>query len=177
MAALADLVSSSFSSNGAVHVEHERLSSRIHYSLVLLGIAVVVAILGAIFTIYLVKRMFFRLRWQATRVARYGWRRLLRAAGAAGQPVTIPERSFHPDDRFWSRPAERAVIEGTILRAGSLSCDLFGRDKVRDTMRQFFEAGAAPVQVVGALYVFERYHQTLAASLADARRQIGTHAC
>ena len=69
LADLADLASSSFSPNGAVRAENERLSSRIHYSLVLLGIAVVVAILGAIFTIYLVKRMFFRLRWQATELA------------------------------------------------------------------------------------------------------------
>ena len=118
-----------------------------------------------------------RLRWQATRTARFGWRRLLRAARSAGLPVAIPERSFHPDDRYWSRPAARATIEGTILRTGSVSCDLFGRDRVRGTVRQFFEAGAAPVQVIGALYVFEHYHQSLAASLEDARRQIGTHAC
>jgi asparagine synthase (glutamine-hydrolysing) len=118
-----------------------------------------------------------RLRWQATRVARFGWRRLLRAAGAAGLPVAIPERSFHPDDRYWSQPAARATIEGTILRAGSVSCDVFGRDRVRETVKQFFEAGAAPVQVIGALYVFEHYHQSLGASLEDARRQIGTPAC
>jgi hypothetical protein len=118
-----------------------------------------------------------RLRWQVTRAARYGWRRLLGAAGAAGLPVSIPERSFHPDDKYWSRPAERSAIEGTILRTGSLSCDVFGRDKVQATVRQFFEAGAAPVQVIGALYVFEHYHQSLAASLESARRQIGTHAC
>jgi hypothetical protein len=118
-----------------------------------------------------------RLRWQATRAARFGWRRLLRAARAAGLPVAVPERSYHPDDRYWSRPAERATIEGTILRTGSLSCDLFGRDRVRTTLREFFDAGAAPVQVIGALYVFERYHQTLGACLANARRQIETHAC
>jgi signal transduction histidine kinase len=69
LADLADLAEASFSPNGAVRAENERLSSRIHYSLLLLGTAVVVAILGAIFTIYFVKRMFFRLRWQATELA------------------------------------------------------------------------------------------------------------
>jgi hypothetical protein len=98
-------------------------------------------------------------------------------AGAAGLPVIAPERSFHPDERYWTIPANRAAIEGTILRTGSLSCDLFGRDRVRTTLREFFDTGAAPVQVIGALYVFERYHQTLGASLADARRQLKTHAC
>jgi hypothetical protein len=44
-------------------------------------------------------------------------------------------------------------------------------------VQAFFDSGAAPVQVVGALYVFERYHQTLAAFLADARRQVRSHAC
>jgi asparagine synthase (glutamine-hydrolysing) len=117
-----------------------------------------------------------RLRWQVTRAARYGWRRVLRMADAAGLPVRVPERSYHPDNRYWTRPAERAVIEGTILRTGSLSCDVFGRDRLRATLRAFFDTGAAPVQVIGALYVFEQYHQTLGASLADAR-QLKVHAC
>ena len=65
LAAIADLASSSFSPNGAVLAERERLSSRIRYSLILLGIAVLVAILGAVFTVYFVNRMFLRLRWQA----------------------------------------------------------------------------------------------------------------
>jgi asparagine synthase (glutamine-hydrolysing) len=118
-----------------------------------------------------------RVRWQMTRAARFGWRRLLRTARAAGLPVIVPERSYHPDNLHWTKPAARAAIEGTILRTGSLSCDLFGRDRVRATLREFFDAGAAPVQVIGALYVFEHYHQALGACLADARRQIKTHAC
>ena len=48
-----------------MQAERERLSSRIRYSLILLGIAVLVAILGAVFTVYFVNRMFLRLRWQA----------------------------------------------------------------------------------------------------------------
>src|SRR5262245_17059246 len=65
LAALSDLASSSFSPGGAILAEHERLSSRIQYSLVLLGTAALVAILGAIFTVYFLNRMFRRLRWQA----------------------------------------------------------------------------------------------------------------
>ncbi len=65
LAAIADLAGSSFSPSGAVLAERERLSSRIRYSLILLGIAVLVAILGAVFTVYFVNRMFLRLRWQA----------------------------------------------------------------------------------------------------------------
>ena len=84
--------------------------------------------------------------------------------------MRVPERSFHPDDRFWSQPAERAEIEGTILRHGSISCDVFGRARVVQTLRDFFDRRACPVQVIGALYVFERYHQSLGASLAAARR-------
>jgi len=118
-----------------------------------------------------------RLRWQLTRAGRFGWRRVLRAARAAGLPVVVPDRSYHPDERYWSRPAERATIEGTILRSGSVSCDVFGRSRVQSAVQDFFERGAAPVQVIGALYVFEHYHQTLAASLSSARQKVREHAC
>ena len=36
---------------------------------------------------------------------------------------------------------------------------------------------AAPVQVVGALFVFERYHQTLGGHLAAARQAPEVQAC
>lgn len=118
-----------------------------------------------------------RARWQVTRAARYGWRRLLKGARTTGLPVVVPERSYHPDERYWSQPAARAAIESAILRANSISCEVFGRPRVDQTVRDFFNRGAAPVQVIGALYVFERYHQTLSASLADARRHVRQHAC
>jgi hypothetical protein len=117
------------------------------------------------------------LRRQITRAARFGWRRLLQGAHAVGMPVAVPSRSYHPDERYWSRPTERATIESTILRADSLSCDVFGRTRVQQTVQDFFLRHAAPVQVIGALYVFEHYHQTLTASLYDARRQVRQHAC
>ncbi len=117
------------------------------------------------------------LQWHVTRAARFGWRRALQAAQAVGAPVTVPVRTYHPDERFWSMPAERAMIEQTVLRPESLSCDVFGRGRVRATLQDFFERGEAPVQVIGALYVFERYHQAVGTFLADAGRQIRTYAC
>jgi signal transduction histidine kinase len=69
LAALSDLAGSSFSPNGAILAERERLSSRIQYSLVLLGTAALVAILGAIFTVYWVNSIFRRLRWQTKELA------------------------------------------------------------------------------------------------------------
>jgi hypothetical protein len=91
--------------------------------------------------------------------------------------VTVADRSYHPDERFWSQPADRAAIESTILRRDSISGELFGRDRLRAVLARFFDAGDAPVQVVGALYVFEHYHQTLGAFLAGARRDRRLHAC
>jgi hypothetical protein len=108
---------------------------------------------------------------------RYGWRRLLATARTAGLPVVVPDRSYHPDDRYWSAPAARAAIEGTILRTGSICCDVFGRARVEATVRDFFTRGENPVQVIGAMYVFEAYHHSLAASLAGARQKIKAHAC
>ena len=118
-----------------------------------------------------------RVRWHVTRAVRFGWRRALAAAARAGAPVTVADRSYHPDERFWSQPADRAAIESTILRRDSISGELFGRDRLRAVLARFFDAGDAPVQVVGALYVFEHYHQTLGAFLAGARRDRRLHAC
>ena len=118
-----------------------------------------------------------RARWHLARVARFGWRRLLRTARAAGIPVVVPDRTYHPDERFWSAPSQRAQIEETILRTGSISGEVFGRSHLEHTVRDFFERAASPVQVIGALYVFERYHQGLAASLEDARQKTREYAC
>ena len=92
-------------------------------------------------------------------------------------PVAVAERSYHPDDRFWAKPNERLRIEGTILRNGSISCDIFGRARVESTLRDFFERGAGPVQVIGALYVFEHYHQSVANSLLRAKAHVKEYAC
>ena len=68
LAALADLTGSNFSA-GAIASERERQSSRIRYSLRLLGSALVLAVAGALLTVYIVSRMIRRLRWQAAELA------------------------------------------------------------------------------------------------------------
>jgi len=118
-----------------------------------------------------------RARWQLARAARFGGRRLLRAARSAGLGVVVPDRTYHPDERFWSMPSARAQIEGTILRQESISCEVFGRSRLEPLVRDFFDRAASPVQVIGALYVFERYHQCLAASLASVRHTTREYAC
>jgi signal transduction histidine kinase len=85
LAALADLANSRFSPNDAVTAERERLSSRIQYSLVLLSIAVVVAVLGTVFTVYFVNRMFQRLRWQATELTHLSSRTMADQEDAASR--------------------------------------------------------------------------------------------
>lgn len=99
-------------------------------------------------------------RRQVTRAARYAWRKGLERLSAAGVAVVPPRRSFHADEVFWRMPAARAHIEGTILRPGSLVCDIFGRAAVTQVVRDWFERLAAPTQVIGALFVYETYHQT-----------------
>jgi hypothetical protein len=118
-----------------------------------------------------------RARWEVTRATRYAWRQALRGVRALGMHVGVPERSYHPDDRFWSKPDARVRIEATILRNGSISCDIFGRARVTATLRDFFERGAGPVQVIGSLYVFEHYHQSLANSLLRAKAHVKEYAC
>jgi asparagine synthase (glutamine-hydrolysing) len=118
-----------------------------------------------------------RMRWHVTRAARFAWRRVLRTARAAGASVIVPERSYHPDERYWSMPDERSRIEATILRNGSISCDIFGRSRVESTLRDFFQHRSGPVQVIGALYVFEHYHHSLPRSLAAARATVTEYAC
>jgi signal transduction histidine kinase len=69
LAGLADLAGSSFSFSGAIQSEKERLSSRIGYSLRLLALALMVAVAGALLTVYFVYRIFRRLHWQTTELA------------------------------------------------------------------------------------------------------------
>src|SRR5262249_19719575 len=89
---------------------------------------------------------------------------------SSGLPVVVPERTYHPDERFWFVPEDRRRIEETILRRGSLVCDCFGRARVASTLGEFFNGGGVAVQVIGAMYVFEHYHQSLPAFVAETRR-------
>ena len=68
LASLADLTSSNYAA-GALKAEAERLSSRVRYSLVMLETALGIAIVGALLTVYLVNRIFHKLRWQTAELA------------------------------------------------------------------------------------------------------------
>jgi hypothetical protein len=68
----------------------------------------------------------------------------------------------------WRTPSARARIESAILRADSISCEVFGRDRVKNVVQAWFERLEAPTQVIGALFVYETYHRDLAAALRSA---------
>lgn len=109
-------------------------------------------------------------RLQAARVGRLGRRAWVRVAKPLGLPGTPWSRMYVDDEREWNRPGVRERIEATVLRPGSIAAELFGRRAVADLLAAWTARGEAPAQVVGALYVYERYHADLPASLADARR-------
>jgi asparagine synthase (glutamine-hydrolysing) len=100
----------------------------------------------------------------SARVKRLFQRKLRALMGLPVQP-----RSYH-DDRGRSRGAIQAQIEETILRRGSLCCEILGREKVSAVVRAWFDHNRAPAQVIGALYVYERYHQDLPSLLRAAGR-------
>jgi signal transduction histidine kinase len=68
--AVAELASASFAAESdQERREKARAAGRVRYSLVLLGIALAVALAGAILTVYTVNGMFRRLQWQALELA------------------------------------------------------------------------------------------------------------
>jgi hypothetical protein len=111
-------------------------------------------------------------RLAVERARRLAWRKLQPRLAAWGLPARPRIRAFTADEAMWSTPSARAEIEGTILRPGSLAADLFGRGALAAVLDDWFTRGAAPAQVVGALYVYEAYHRDLGAFLR-ARREEG----
>ena len=77
-------------------------------------------------------------------------------------------RAYHDEHRRWTMPAIRERIEGVIMRGGSVSADVFGRDALRGTLSDWFDRANGPVQTIGALYAFEAYHRDLPAHLRAA---------
>ena len=106
---------------------------------------------------------------QAARAGRVARRIWLRAAGRLGVPHRPWHRNYFDDQAYWSATEARRRITETVLRPDSVACDLLGRPSVAQLLDAWFSRGAAPAQVVGGLYVFERYHQDLAAHLRAAR--------
>jgi hypothetical protein len=114
-------------------------------------------------------------RTQLERGKRFAWRQLQPALAAAGLPVRPRVRAYQNDELFWRLPANRARIEGAVLRPDSLCCEIFGRARVASVVADWFDRAAAPTQVIGALYVYETYHRDLPAHLAaahDAREDV-----
>ncbi len=170
LAALADLASSSFSPNGAILAEHQRLSSRTQYSLVLLGIAVLVAILVALPTIYFVNRMFLRLRWQAAELTHLSSRTMADQEDAAsrlsremhdhlGQTLSAIEanlvamrnaRAFHPgrleDGLGLVKDAVENVREISHLLRPSILDDFGLNDSLRWLADSFAERAGKSVR-------------------------------
>ncbi|MDP1569794.1 MAG: asparagine synthase-related protein [Vicinamibacterales bacterium] len=109
------------------------------------------------------------LRLQRARAGRLARRVWMRAAWAAGLPHRPWRRSYFDDGMEWSVPDVQRRITETILRPGSLTCEVFGRAAVGQLLTDWFTREAAPAQVIGALYVYERYHADLGAHLASAR--------
>jgi hypothetical protein len=108
-------------------------------------------------------------RWliQAERARRFGWRVAGPGLARLGLPVRPRLRAYHRDEVVWQGVRER--IEGTIVRPGSLVCEMLGRPAVQRMVSAWFDQGVGPTQVVGALYVYECYHRDLAGHLARAR--------
>ena len=75
----------------------------------------------------------------------------------------------YADDLGHSGHGIRERIEATILGNGSLCCEILERPKVTELIRTWFQHGRAPDQVIGALYVYERYQRDLNAHLRAAR--------
>ncbi len=107
-------------------------------------------------------------RVQLARAVRYGRRRVSDALPPVLRPLPRV-RSYFDDDRVWRLPSTVDRIVGTILRRGSLCCDILGREPVTALTEQWKTSAAAPAQIVGALYVYEQYHRDLPATLAASR--------
>lgn len=112
-------------------------------------------------------------RLHLERARRFAWRKLQPALAAAGLPARPRIRAFTADDTAWTTPEARAAIEGAVLRPGSLAVEVFGREAVAGVLSDWFTRGAAPAQMIGALYVYEVYHRDLGAFLAGRRREEG----
>lgn len=82
-------------------------------------------------------------------------------------------RSYHDDGHVWRQPEICDRIFAPILRPDSLTCEILGRRRVTDLLDGWRREGAAPAQVVGAMFIYELYHRELAATLRLARSHAG----
>jgi len=104
-------------------------------------------------------------RWQTARAMRFGRRLAANGFRRLGLAIPSRRRSFTDDWQFWRAPGVRRAMEEVIFRRESICCDLFGRKTVQALTDAWFEQGAAPTQVIGALYTYEVYHRDIGAWL------------
>jgi asparagine synthase (glutamine-hydrolysing) len=108
-------------------------------------------------------------RLALARGRRLAWRTIQPSLVNLGLSARPRLRYYHADQVFWRVPQTRERIEGMILRQGSLSCEIFGRESVLAVLSDWFDRLAVPTQVIGALYVYEAYHSDLQRHLDAAR--------
>ncbi len=108
-----------------------------------------------------------RWRVQIARAAR-GVRQRVRPLIPAPLRPAPRIRSYHDDGRFWREPPVLDAITDPILRRGSISVEIFGREALGSLVASWRDSAAAPAQVIGALHVFETYHAELGRTLAEA---------
>lgn len=107
-------------------------------------------------------------RLQAARAQRLAGRLVRPTLARLGVPVQPRQRAYFDDEAVWRTPLVRARLEEPVLRAGALGCEILGREQVSRWVSEWMERASGPVQVMGALYVFEVYHRDLAARLRAA---------
>lgn len=98
---------------------------------------------------------------QIERGRRLAWKKTQPVLAKLGLPARPRVRNYIADEIYWRTPEARRRIEGAILSPDSISCHVLGREKVTAVVNRWFERGAAPAQVIGAMYVFENYHRAL----------------
>ena len=108
-------------------------------------------------------------RVQAARIRRGARARLVRLLPERLRPA--PRIRSYQNNDLWREPGIVDRITEPILRADALCAGVFGRDRVAQLVGTWTATGAAPAQVVGALYVFETYHRELGRTLAAAAAQ------
>jgi asparagine synthase (glutamine-hydrolysing) len=109
-------------------------------------------------------------RIQEARLLRGARRRLLPLLPAPWRPAARI-RSYHDNELMWRQPGPMAALTEAILRPGAIAAEVFGRARVTELLNTWNSTGAAPAQVIGALYVYETYHAQLARHLLDARAE------
>jgi asparagine synthase (glutamine-hydrolysing) len=100
------------------------------------------------------------------RAVRRSW---IATARRLGLPHTPWSRAFHDDVGRWRQADVRQRIEHAVLAGDGTAMSLWPARDLAALVGAWFDRGEGPTQVIGALYVFERYQRDLPAHLRRAR--------